>query len=217
MTPQILEQIGAVMGAVFTLMVFSYLLGDNFLYRLAIQVFVGVAAAFVLIAAVESVIIPWLNLTVLAQPPEPTRIAMGLIPFMLTVMIIFKGSPRLVGLGNLGLAVVVGVGVALALSGAINGTLVPFVLVTIRAFRPENAINGFIMLVGTISVLVYFTYSGVRRPSGEITQLLPVRFVGLLGQGVIAVTLGATYALLILSALAVLTGVIAERLLVFLP
>ncbi len=215
MTPQTLEQIGAIVGAVLTLMVFSYLLGDNFLYRLAVHVFIGVAAAFVLIVALESVVLPWLNQTVLAQPLTPANTAIGLIPFLLALMLVFKGSPRFVGLGNLGLTVVIGVGVALALSGAVSGTLVPFVAATVRGFRPDNVLNGFIVLVGTVSVLVYFTYSGVRRPSGEVTQLLPVRFVGLLGQGIIAVTLGATYALLILSALSVLTSVVVDRLLSF--
>ena len=36
-----LDIIGAVLGAVFTLMVLSYLLGDNPLYRLALHLFVG--------------------------------------------------------------------------------------------------------------------------------------------------------------------------------
>ena len=44
MTPDKLDLIAGWVSLVLTLMVFSYLLGDNVLYRLAIHVLVGVAA-----------------------------------------------------------------------------------------------------------------------------------------------------------------------------
>ena len=43
---------------VLTLVIFSYLLADNFLFRMAVSVFVGLAAAFTTIVTVESVILP---------------------------------------------------------------------------------------------------------------------------------------------------------------
>jgi hypothetical protein len=217
LTPQTLEQIATVVGAVLTLMVFSYMLGDNFLYRIAIHIFIGATAGFVLIVAVESVLIPWINITLLNAPLELPRFAVGLIPFMIGILLLFKGSPRFSRLGDLGLMIVLGVGTALALWGAISGTLLPLIASTARDFRPANIINGLIVLIGTISVLVYFTYIGVRRGGGEVSQFLPVRFTGLIGQAFIVVTLGATYALLIISALTVLTGVIAQRLLILRP
>jgi hypothetical protein len=217
LTPHTLEQIATVVGAVLTLMVFSYLLGDNFLYRIAIHIFIGATAGFVLIVAFESVLIPWINITLLSAPLEMPRLAVGLIPFMIGILLLFKGSPRFSRLGDLGLMIVLGVGTALALWGAISGTLLPLITSTVREFRPANVINGLIVLIGTISVLVYFTYTGLRRSGGEVSQLLPVRFTGLIGQAFIVITLGATYALLIISALTVLTGVIAQRLLILRP
>ncbi len=213
MTPQTLEQIATVVGAVLTLMVFSYLLGDNFLYRIAIHIFIGATAGFVLIVAVESVLIPWINLTLLNTPFDLARLAIGLVPFLIGLLLLFKGSARFARLGDLGLMIVLGVGTALALWGAISGTLIPLITSTAREFRPANVINGLIVLIGLISVLVYFTYIGLRRGGGEVGQFLPVRFTGLIGQAFIVVTLGATYALLIISALTVLTGVIGQRLL----
>lgn len=214
MTPETLEQIGLIVGAVLTLSIFSYLLSDNFLYRIAIHIFIGAAAAFILLATIESVLIPWLSATVFSTPLELPRLAIGLLPFLFGLLLVYKGGRRLSRLGDLGVVIVLGVGTALALLGAVNGTLLPLLGETARAFRPENALNGLIGLIGTLSVLVYFTYVGVRRLSGEVTQLLPVRFIGLIGQGFIAITLGATYGLLILSALTALSSVLADRLFV---
>jgi hypothetical protein len=211
-TPETLEQVGVIAGAVLTLAIFSYALGDNFLYRLAIHIFIGAAAGFVLLATLESVLIPWLSATVLSTPFELPRLIIGLLPFLFGLLLVYKGTTRLSRLGDFGVVIVLGVGTALALLGAVNGTLLPLIGDAARAFRPENAFNGLIGLIGTLSVLVFFTYVGLRRLSGEVTQFLPVRFVGLIGQGFIAITLGATYGLLILSALTVLSGVLSDRL-----
>ena len=60
-----MEQIGLWAGFVLTLMIFSYLLGDNILYRLAVYVFVGLAAGYITVVTWDSVIWPWINGTVL--------------------------------------------------------------------------------------------------------------------------------------------------------
>lgn len=217
MNADTLQQVATVAGAVLTLMIFSFLLGDNFLYRIAIHILIGAAAAYILLTAIENVLIPWFNLMILAQPVELPRLAVGLLPFMVGILLFFKASGRFVGLGNLGLMVVLGIGAGLALWGAISGTLFPLALETIRQFTPQNVVDGLVGLVGTVTVLVYFTYLGVRRAGGEVEQILPVRVTGWIGQAFVMITLGATYGLLILSALTVLTGVIAQRLMVLLP
>lgn len=217
MTPQQLDQIGLIVGALFTVAIFSYLLGDNFLYRIAIHIFIGAAAAFVLIASVEGVLLPWINTLILAQPVDVPRLIYGLIPFIIGYLLLLKLSPRYSRLGTLGLAIVVSIGAAVALWGAVAGTLIPFVTETARSFTPENALDGLIAVLGTACVLVYFTFTGVRRATGEVTQWLPIRFTGRIGQVFITITLGATYALLIISALSVLTGILSGRLSLLFP
>lgn len=212
MSPELLNQITTVVGVALTLFVFSYLLGDNFLYRIAIHVLIGAAAAFALITAVESVLVPWINQTLLVQPTQPSRLILGLIPFLIGVMLLFKSTSRLSSIGTFALACVIGVGAGAALWGAITGTLLPLVEGTIRVFTPANPIDGFIVLGGTISVMTYFTYLGRWRATGEARRWLPISVGGTVGQAFIALTLGAAYGLLILSSLTILTGVIAERL-----
>ncbi len=215
MTPETLDRVALIAGAVLTVMIFSYLLGDNFLYRVAISIFIGAAAGYVLIVAVESVLIPWFN-TMLRDPVGDTpRFALGLVPFVPTLLLLFKFSPRLSRLGNLGLVAILGVGTALALWGAITGTLLPMSIASAR--RQLNVLDSLVAVIGTVTVLLYFTYLGVRRPSGEVEQPLFIRVPGMVGQIFIVVTLGATYALLIISALTALTGVITQRLLTLRP
>jgi hypothetical protein len=110
---------------------------------------------------------------------------------------------------------VLGVGTAIALWGAINGTLIPLAIDAAR--RQSNILDTLIVVIGTVTVLVYFTYLGVRRPSGDVEQPLFVRWPGRVGQAFIVITLGATYALLMISAITILTGVIADRLLALKP
>ena len=77
------EQIGLWAGLVLSLMVFSYVLGDNVLYRLAIFIFIGLAAGYVAVVTVESVLLPWIYTTVLApEAPLGTR-AVGVAAHLL--------------------------------------------------------------------------------------------------------------------------------------
>ena len=213
MNIQVIATYGA---AVLTVMIFSYLLGDNFLYRIGVHLLVGAAAGYSLIVAVESVIIPWVKLTLIGGFSNP-NFAIGLMPVLIAALLAFKISPRLSRFGNIGLAFVLGIGGAVAIWGAVSGTLLPLAVDAARGFTRQNALEGFIALVGTLSTLIYFTYLGIRRPSGEVTRLLPIQLVARIGQGFIMVTLGATYALVILSALTIFTGVIVQRLLILKP
>ncbi|MEP7290754.1 MAG: hypothetical protein ABI835_03175 [Chloroflexota bacterium] len=218
------DQIGLWAGFVLTLMVFSYLLGDNFLYRIAIYVFVGLAAGFVTIVTVESVLLPWIRATLLGG--ETSGILLGAVPLVLGLLLLLKGSRRFNRLGNLGLAFVVGIGAAVALVGAISGTLLPLATATAVnslsstaaatgggavSDAPVDLLNGFILVLGVISTLVYFQYLARRVPGSttETRRGLLVRAVGAVGQGFIVVTLGALYGGAILSGLVVFSERIA--------
>jgi len=194
-----------------TLFIFSYLLADNFLYRLAVHVLVGITAAYVAIVAVEGVIIPWTEATITADVGLGVRI-FGIIPFIFGLFLIFKSSKRLAPLGNIGVAFIIGVGSAVALVGAILGTIVPFVQSTGESVDDYQTLNAVLIIVGTVSTLVYFQYQGKRRVDGSIKRRLPVRVLAGIGSVFIALTLGAIYAGIIITSLSVFSGVIAEQL-----
>ena len=65
------EGLGVSVAAILTLMVYSYLLGDNFLYRMAEHLFVGVAVAYAVVIAYHSVLVPKVSVAVGSQPYLP--------------------------------------------------------------------------------------------------------------------------------------------------
>jgi hypothetical protein len=200
------EQIGLWAGFILTLMVFSYLLGDNFLYRLAVYVFVGLAAAYIAIVTVESVLLPWLDSTILTG--ELNKIGAGMLPILLAVLLLFKTSSRLGRLGNFAIAFVIGVGAAVALVGALTGTLLPLANTTASAVE-DNLLEAVVMFIGVASSLVYFQYLARRKPDGEVRRGRLSLLIGTVGQGFIVVTLGALYAAAILTSLTIFIGRIA--------
>lgn len=199
MTP---DQIGLWAGFVLTLMVFSYLLGDNALYRLAVFVFVGLAAGFTTIVTVESVILPWIYSTVLAPTAGLGLRLIGLVPLLFGLLLLLKASPRLGRLGHIALAFLTGVGAAVAIVGALTGTLLPLSAATSSSVTADR-VNGFLIVAGVVCSLLYFQYLARRTAGGGVRQGLSTRFIRGIGQGFIVVTLGALYAGAILTGLTV--------------
>lgn len=197
-----MEQIGLWVGFILTLMVFSYILGDNILYRLAVYVFVGLTAGYVLIVTWDSVLTPWLNGTLLAQNASMGNMIVGVIPLVLGVLLLMKSSTRFSHISNFALAFIISVGTAVALVGAIVGTLLPLTAST-GAGLSLNPVNGVLILLGVVCTLFYFQYLARRSPSGAVRPALHVRLFGLVGQGVVVITLGALYAAAILSSLTI--------------
>ncbi len=196
------EQVGLWIGFIFTLMIFSYILGDNFLYRIAVYVFVGLAAGYITLVTVENVIVPWIQGTLLSSSAGLGGILIGLVPFVFGILLLLKTSPRLGRIGNIAIAFIIGVGTAVALVGAIAGTLLPLAMSTGSGARVD-VLNGFLISLGVVCTLLYFYYLARRQPDGSTQRRLVVRAAAGMGQLFIVVTLGAIYAGAILTSLTI--------------
>lgn len=216
MTPDNLDLIAGWVSLVLTLLVFSYLLGDNVLYRLAVHVLVGVAAGYTVIVAAESVIKPWLDETLLAEAngrDDATLAALravGAVPFLVGALLLFKVSPRLAPVGNLGLVFVIAVGVAVAIAGAVAGTIVPLARAAGESVGEDTA-DGLVILVGVITTLIYFQFFAVAR-RGAVRRPRLLRGLSAIGQVFVTVALGALYAGAILTSLTIFSDVVRAQL-----
>ena len=116
-----IEVISAFVGLILTLLVFSYLIGDNPLFRFAIYLFIGVASGYAAAVILRSV---FLSKFSSLQTNNPTQLILNvIIPLLISATLLAKLSPRISWLGSFAMAILVGVGAATAVGGALIGLL----------------------------------------------------------------------------------------------
>ena len=183
-----------------TLAIYSYLLGDNPLYRLALHVLIGISAAYAAVVAVQLVLLP----PSMAFIEDPTGQITWVVPLALAILLLLKLVPRLAWLGNSAMAMMVGIGAAVALTGAIGGTLWPQVF----AVGSSSPILALVAALLTICTVLSFQFSTLNQDGTPIRWLMPVRGIG---RVVITITFGALFATALTASIALL----AERLAFF--
>ena len=181
-----------------TLMVFSYLFGDNPVFRFVSALFIGATAGYFTVILIFQVILPKLVTPIL----EGSTIT--LIPLFLSGLLLLKLSPRLAKFGNISMAFLVGTGAAVAIGGVVLGTLIGQVKGAIASFTTPAFNNGSspillileasVMLLGTIASLVYFNFGAKKTPKQGPKRGWITAIFAWIGQFFIALTLGAVFA-----------------------
>jgi hypothetical protein len=187
-----------IISLIFTLMIFSYILGDNFLFRIATYIFVGVSSAYVAVLLLQSIIIPKLLMPFLSG--NINTILFTIVPLLLSGMLIFKLFPKTNRLGTLPMAIIVGAGVGVMLTGSILGTLIPQTTSTFN-FASSGWFTGFILLIGTVTTLLYFQFTTKKQIQAIEQKQNFMFYLNQVGGGFIAIALGSIFAGIILSAI----------------
>lgn len=200
-----IEVISAIVGLTLTLMIFSYLIGDNPLFRVAVYVFIGSASGYAAAVVWHYVLTPKLF-----EPlTDPAQLLLLVVPLILSISLLAKLSPRISWIGNFAMAVLVGVGAATAIGGALVGTLIPQAMAAMDGlnFRAAtgsaffSVIEGAVMLIGTVLTLVYFQFAAKRAPDGSVKRNSIVEILAFLGRIFISITLGVLFAGVYMAAL----------------
>ncbi len=207
------EAIGAAIGAGLTLLIFSYMLGDNPLYRLALHIFLGILIGYSFGVVVRDI------LFIRLLEPLAERKWEFFVPLLLAIVLMTKGVRRQAYIGNMATGLLIGVGTAVALSGALLGTLIPQVAATGRAMAVGGADlsqldgwllvgRGALVVLGTVCALMafYFTAHKQRGLAGLWSRL--VALAGGAGRLFLTSAFAAAFAGALTSALSLL----AERL-----
>jgi hypothetical protein len=192
------DLIWTLVSFVLTICIFSYIFGDNPLFRLATGLLIGVSAGYLAIIILYQVLLPRLVIPLLKGSLSV------LVPLFLSGLLLTKLSPKLSRFGNISVAYLVGVGAAIAIGGSVLGTLFTQVLGSFNTLTPNASISGdqrillilegAFILLGTISALVYFNFGARAKPGAEVKRSPAVRFFAAIGQFFIAITLGAVFA-----------------------
>ena len=164
--------IGTIVAFSLTLMVYCYLAKDipllRAIYRVAAYLLIGVTLGYAAIVAWHSVLSPRLLL----------RLESGqwwyLVPLGLCLLLLTKAKRSWSGAGNIPLAFVFGVGAALAVGGALAGTLIPQTQAAFVSLNPAHyegltardgglslifVTNAALVTLGTVCTLLAFSYT----------------------------------------------------------
>jgi hypothetical protein len=200
-----IELLSALVGLLLTLMVFSYLIGDNPLFRVAVYLFIGVASGYAATIIWHNVLLPRLSQTLAGFNP------LAIVPLLFALSLLAKLLPRISWIGNFAMAVLVGVGAAVAIGGALIGTLLPQAQAAIDGFDIFSAgsglevvsrlLGGVIMLSGTVFTLASFHFSAGRAADGVPKRNRIIEGIAWVGRIFIAITLGVLFAGVYMSAL----------------
>ena len=206
-------------GFLLTVMVLSYLIGDNFFFRLAASLFVGLTAGYLAVLIIQQILGPYFW-EPLVSGSWTTRV-WTLIPLILMVFLGLSQFSRFSELAKIPLAFLAGLIAAVTVGGAVFGTLLPQLRGLIDPFDLESwqgaggwiqGADALIMLLGAVATLSYFHF-GRKKPDypGDETNQRPkvVEALSKVGQVFIGITLGAIFAGVFSSALLALISRIA--------
>ncbi|MEM7114143.1 MAG: hypothetical protein AAF614_17035 [Chloroflexota bacterium] len=201
------DSTGLIIGFILTLFIYSYLVGDNPLFRLASYILVGVSAAYAAVVVSQQVL--WPIYEQLRAAPTERASLLWLVPIVLALLLALKRLPAFSWLGSMTLALLIGVGAAVALTGALLGTLWPQVTAAGNGATP---LRGLLIALLTISTLLSFQYVRRANEKGEAETPRWLTAVSTVGQAVLMVTFGAIFANVLNTGLVLL----AERVTLFL-
>ncbi len=210
---------GPIIAALFTILILSYLIGDNPLYRVAVNLFVGVTAGYAVVVVCYNVIGPWLTNTLLPQIANSVAgdfsdlggMVSAFFVFLLGLILILRAFRLATPLGTWVMALLVGVGAAVAIGGTVTGTLFPQMQASFVSLLPgagglEKLASDLLILFGTLVTLGFFYY-GVRGERGQKVERPPlVRLIAPIGQLFIGAAFGALYAGALVASLAFFAG-----------
>jgi hypothetical protein len=205
--PISLDFITGALSFIFTLMILSYLIGDNPLFKIALYLFVGVASGY------AAAVIFWQILYPKLFQPTGAALLSGaynqgvllVVPWLGFAFILMKVTPRFAGVARITMAFLVGAGAAVTLAGALTGTLLPQVTSTINSFDVRAAMarnigafealgNGAILLTGVVASLAYFHFGARQKPDGSTHRFALIDIIAWVGRIFIGITLGVIFA-----------------------
>lgn len=161
--------ITGLVAVLLTLLVFSRLIGDNPGYKLAQYLFVGVSLGYAFVVVYHQVLRP-AALGALSSAGDPAALALRLAPWLLGLLLLTRvtGRQTISWLANIPLAVLFGVGTALAIGGALLGTLLPQIFDTVRPVGgdPLEAVGAVLLVLGVVLTLCYFYFTLPRETVG---------------------------------------------------
>lgn len=195
------DGLGIFLAAGITLSLYSFLYKDNPLFKFAENLYVGVAAAYTLnqvwyLVILADVITPIFNL----DGENPGGSWVLIFPTLLGLCMLTQlSSAKFSWPSRIAFAFVVGLGSGLAIPRTIAANLLAQIQPSMQPLTADLAgFNLFLILVGVITVLVYFFYSVEHTGAVGVASKIGIWFL--------MVSFGASFGYTIMARLSLLIG-----------
>lgn len=214
--------VGVWIAALFTLATLSFLYRDNACYKLAESIVVGVSAAYWMVVAFWTTLVPnlfgklapdWINDWAMPDlsPVHEAGWFWYVVPLVLGGMLLWRLAPRGNWIARWPLAFIIGTTAGIRLVGFIQADFVNQVSATIRPLAVSRAdaramglfrldvgdtISNIMLVIGVIACLVYFFFSVEHKGAvGKVAKL---------GTWYLMITFGAAFGYTVMGRIALL-------------
>jgi hypothetical protein len=196
-----MEAFGIWVAALLTLAIYSFLYKDNPFYKFAEHLYVGISTGYLVVVTLQDALRRDLY--------EPLAGAAGmdilivLLPGIFGVLIFTRFIKNLAYLSRISIAIIIGATAGIYIPNQIQGYLLKHTSATIMPLASESGtvadtINQLLILIGVISVLVYFFFSVRRRE--------PVKSVSRVGTFYLMLFFGAAFGNTVMGRISLLIG-----------
>lgn len=199
------DHFGIVIAAGLTLTMYSFLYKDNPAFKIGENLYVGVALGYTIIITWYNALKPDIYDPLLV--PVFTRVTtpeyLVIVPMILGIFMLMRISARLSWLSRYSFAFVVGLGAGITIPNYIH----TFILKQLEpSMRPlfyggetvYGSINGILVLIGVVTVLLYFFFS--------IEHKGPVGVASRIGIYFLMVSFGASFGYTVMGRVSLLVG-----------
>lgn len=201
-------------GALLTLMIFSFLYKDNPFYKFAEHLFVGVSAAYWMVIGIWSTLMP--NLVARIAPdalqgiinmPEDARPQYHfIVPAIFGLLMLTRLVERISWLSRWAMAFVIGFAAGTNFTrylqsdfvGQIYNSMLPLVVVNGGGVAIGATLSAIVLIVGVVCALIYFFFSKEHTGSFGAASRLGIWFL--------MVAFGAAFGYTVMARISLLTG-----------
>ncbi len=191
---------GLIVAAGVSLALYSFLYKDNLVFKLAEHAYVGVVAAYELTQVWFQNILKDIINPLTGQSDSPEPVWSIILPTLLGILLLSRLVGKAVWLSRLAFGLIVGLGAGLLIPRRISAYLIQQVEPTVTAVFPATGFDftALFVLIGVVSVLVYFSFS--------IPHTGAVGVVSHVGIWFLMVAFGASFGYTVMARLSLLIG-----------
>lgn len=155
--------LGIITGAALTLAMYSFLYKDNPVFKIAENLFVGVAMGYWIIITWFNILKPDVYETLIVPMFKDTGKApqyIVIVPTLLGVFMLMRFSRKLSWLSRWSFAFIVGLGAGITIPNIIHAFILKqLTFDSLISATYLGSVNNFLVLLGVVSVLIYFFFS----------------------------------------------------------